>query len=186
VYGENDGENAGSSPPLTADLEEARRDMEMQRSEDLDEALKRLVPDCRCEGLLKERNLMLEEESPELHQTFRALTRLGPPSVAVVCLHRAGEHLKLEPDGTGPAVALDKVPNAALTGAIARHTIDVRHGAVRRRLAAQPVPAGWREHPLLRDHRAVVFTDGSYRLPDSPYTLCLDRELGLQIVKERS
>jgi CRISPR-associated endonuclease/helicase Cas3 len=186
VYAE-DQEGDGDRPPaVAAALEEARREMEQDREEEIDEALKRLVRRPHNKRLLRERNLMLAEESPEMHRTFRALTRLGPPSVPVVCLHRTEAGLTLEPDGSGPPVELSVEPDPALTEEIARHTIDVRHGAVMPRLAAQPGPSGWQDHPLLRDHRTVVFTNGVFTLAGTAYVLRLDREFGLQIVKETS
>jgi hypothetical protein len=160
--------------------------MEKQRMEEVDEALKRLILPFHSRRLLKERNLMLEEDSPEMHRTFRALTRLGPPSVPVVCLHRTDAGLTLEPDGSGPTVDLDQEPGADLTERIARHTIDVRHRALFHHLVDQSVPPGWRDHPLLEDHRVVIFRGGLCPFPGTPYALRLSREFGLEIEKEAS
>jgi CRISPR-associated endonuclease/helicase Cas3 len=186
VYGEDGETDEEWSPTVAAALEEAWQEMEKHRMEEVDEALKRLVPESHSQHLLKERNLVLEEDSPEMHRTFRALTRLGPPSVPVVCLHGTDGGLALEPDGSGPTVDLDQEPGVDLTARIARHTIDVRHGAVFHRLVDQPVPRGWRDHPLLEDHRAVVFNGGVCPLPGTPYALRLSREFGLEIEKETS
>jgi len=187
VYGEDEGaDDDGSSSASAAALAEARQDMERRRDEEIDEALKRLIPRSQSQRLLEERNLMLEEDSPEMHRTFQALTRLGPPSVPVVCLHQTEIGLKLEPSGSGPTVDLDQEPGADLTERIARHTLDVRHGAVFHNLVQQPVPSGWRDHPLLRDHRAVIFRDGLCPLPGTPYALRLCYEFGLEIEKEAS
>jgi CRISPR-associated endonuclease/helicase Cas3 len=184
VYGK-DGEGDWTPAIVTA-LEDARQEMEKQRMEEVDEALKRLIPESRSQRLLKERNLMLEEDSPEMHRTFRALTRLGPPSVPAVCLHRTEAGLTLEPDGSGPIVDLNQEPGADLTEQIARHTIDVRHRALFHQLVERPGPSGWRDHPLLNDHRAVVFDGGLCPFPGTRYAVRLSREFGLEIEKETS
>jgi CRISPR-associated endonuclease/helicase Cas3 len=186
VYGEDGKTDEGWTPAIATALEEAWQEMERHRMEEIDEALKRLIPEFHSQRLLKERNLMLEEDSPEMHRTFRALTRLGPPSVPVVCLHRTEAGLTLELDGSGPTVDLDQEPGADLTERIARHTIDVRHRALFHHLVDQSVPPGWRDHPLLEDHRVVIFRGGLCPFPGTPYALRLSREFGLEIEKEAS
>lgn len=185
VYGEQgaEGEEVRCSE-IAELLAITRLEMERHRDQEIDEALKRLVPACHSDRLLKERNLMLEEESPELHAAFRALTRLGPPSLPVVCLHRTERGLTLEPDGSGPQVDLDHQPEPALTEQIARHTIDIRHRGVFHHLVEQQVPVGWREHSLLQDHRAVIFREGHCPLSGTSYVLRLTHEFGLEIEKE--
>ena len=58
------------------------------------------------------------------------------------------------------------------------------HRAIVNHFLALPVPDGWRKHPLLRNYRLAVFTNNICSLADSPYTLWLSRELGLEIQKE--
>ena len=129
---------------------------------------------------------MLEEESPELHKALRALTRLGPPSIPLVCLHRTEAGLTLEPDGSGPVVDSAEEPDPNLTEKLARYTLNVSHRAVVQQFLEHPVPGGWRKHPLLNDHRVVIFTKGLCPLQGTPYALRLSTEFGLEIEKEMS
>jgi CRISPR-associated endonuclease/helicase Cas3 len=186
VYGEET--SIGEELPATVvdDLAEARREMEKDEDEEVDEAQKRLIPKPQNGRLIKQRNPMLEEESPELHKALRALTRLGPPSIPLVCLHRTEAGLTLEPDGSGPVVDLTEEPDPNLTEKIAQYTLNVSHGAVVQQFLEHAVPEGWREHPLLNDHRAVIFTQGLCPLQGTPYALRLSTEFGLEIEKEMS
>ena len=119
-----------------------------------------------------------------MHQAFQALTRLGPPSIPLVCLHRTELGLTLEPGGSGPVVDLVLEPGPELTRQLAQHAVRVTHRAIVNHFLAQPVPDGWRKHPLLRNYRLAVFTNNICSLTDSPHTLRLSRELGLEIQKE--
>lgn len=164
----------------------ARAQQKFTRDEDkqTSEAIKRLIRVPGAEDLLTQANAGLEEDAPEVHAAFQALTRLGEPSIALVCLHLTPRGLNTAADGSGAAVNLDAEPDRTLTGALARYTVNVSHRGVFNYFVKQEAPAGWREHPLLRDHRPAVFTDGQCPLPGSGYTLCLSRELGLEILKD--
>lgn len=182
VYG--DTPMAGASPEWEARLEATRRKMARNDDKEVFEAKKRLVPFPRDEGLLTGLNADLEEDAPAVHATFQALTRLGEPSVALVCLHMSGMGLNIEPGGSGHRVMLEHKPNADLTGHLARHTVSLTHRDIFKHFQAQEAPSGWRDHPLLRDHRVAIFTDGLCPLPGTEYTLRLSRELGLEILKD--
>ena len=187
VYGEEDASIGEELSPTVVDaLAEARREMEKDEDEEIDEAQKRLIPNPQVERLLKQRNQMLEEESPELHKALRALTRLGPPSIPLVCIHRTEAGLTLEPDGSGPVVDPNKEPDVELTEKLARYTLNVSHGAVVQQFLEHPVPGGWRKHPLLNDHRVVIFKSGLCPIQGTFYTLRLSTEFGLEIEKEMS
>ena len=81
-------------------------------------------------------------------------------------------------------MALNQKPDGELTGHLARHTVSLTHRGVFKYYLKQEVPSGWREHPLLSDHRVAIFTDGVCPLPGTKYTLRLSRELGLEILKD--
>ena len=115
---------------------------------------------------------------------LQALTRLIPPGVSLVCLHQTVEGLSLEPTGGGHAIDLKQPPSPELTKDLSRYTITVTHRLVVGYFLAQDVPEGWREHPLLHNHRVAVFADGVCTLTGTLYILRLNRELGLEIEKE--
>ena len=186
VYGDADGMPSSDdlSPSLAAEMEDARRQMQRHREKEQDEARKRLVAEPRNRRLMNVSEALLEEDKPELHRALQALTRLIPPGVSLVCLHQTEKGLALEPDGSGPTVDLAQPPTPELTQQLARYTITVTHRPVVDYFLAQDVPGGWREHPLLHNHRAVVFTDDVCPLSGTPYTLRQSHELGLEIEKE--
>lgn len=157
----------------------------MARSDDKDEfeARKRLIRAPHDERLLVDCNADLEEDAPAVNEAFQALTRLGDPSIDVVCLHAVGADLNTEPDGTGKAVKLEQKPDVELTGHLARHTVSLSHRRVFEYYLKQEVPAGWREHALLNNHRVAIFVNGSCPLAGTPFTLRLSRDLGLEILK---
>ncbi len=184
VYGDEDGLPSDLPDRIADALEEARQRMEKHYQEGVYEAQKRLIPPPDDEGLLASTTALLEEENPEVHRAFQALTRSGPPGLPVVCLHRTAVGLTLEPDGSGPAVDLDQEPDRGLTRLVGQYTLRITHQGVVQHLLKQPGPSGWRDHPLLRHHRVLIFEDGLCSLPDTRYALRLSRELGLTIEKE--
>ncbi len=186
VYGKETPVDEHLSATVVDALAQARRRMEKHQEEHVEEALRRLVRPPHDERLLKQRNPMLEEDSPELHQVFQALTRLGPQTLPLVCLHQTEAGLTLEPDGSGPVIDLTQEPDPDLTEKLARYTLNASHGRIVHYFLSQPVPKGWRTHPLLNDHRPVIFTNGFCPLPGTAYALRLSSEFGLEIEKETS
>lgn len=174
----------GLSPAWATRLAEAKQKMARGDDKDIFEARKRLIPPPDDASLLSSLNADLEEDAPAVHATFQALTRLGEPGISLVCLHAVGGALNTEPDGTGQAVKLDVRPDAELTGHLARHVVALTQRGIFDYYLSQEPPSGWREHPLLHDHRAAVFSDGLCPLPGTKYTLRLSRELGLEILED--
>jgi len=184
VYSDEDPPTDGLTPALAAALEKAQQQMKQHEEKHVYKALQKLIPGPQADNLLSQCNLSLEEDGPELHEAFQALTRLSPPGVSLVCLNQTPAGLTLEPDGSGPVVDLTQEPGPDLTKELAQYTLTVTHRQVVQHLLAQPVPLGWRDHPLLRTHQPVIFTDGVCPLAGTPYTLRLSRERGLEIEKE--
>ena len=184
VYGDQEPPAELLTVHLSKVLAEAEQKMHRHEEEHVYKARQKLVPYAGADDLLGKRSLGLEEDSPELHEAFRALTRLGRPGISLVCLHSGPDGLNVEPDGSGPAVDLEEPPDAELTRQLAMHTVTVTHRSVFDCLSAQPLPGGWKDHPLLRDHRVAVFTDGLCGLGNSGYTLRLTREFGLEIERK--
>jgi CRISPR-associated endonuclease/helicase Cas3 len=120
-----------------------------------------------------------EEDAPELHQSFQALTRLAPPSVQVVCLHGHADQITLDPSGAAP-LALSGVPSPTTTCALLERSLSIQHQGLVHALLEQPVPAGWRQSALLRHSRPVPF-DETATAHVGTYRLQLDAELGLVI-----
>ena len=157
--------------------------MEKRETEDSYKARQKLIPPPQARNLLSKSNLGLAEDSPDLHAAFQALTRLGPPSISLVCLHRVGDTLNTEPDGSGQTVALDQPPDEALTQALVRASVRVSHYGLVSYYWERQVPSGWVEHPLLSHYHVAVFESDLCPLDGTDYTLILTPNLGLEILE---
>ncbi len=137
--------------------------------------------------LLSQTILGLEEDDPTVHQTFQAKTRDIAPGVTLVCLFQAENGVHLEPENKAPS--FDHC--APLTSDIARdlwkNSITVQNWTLINYFGPQEksVPSSWREHPVLRYTRPVIFdADGLYHFDhdNKSYELNLSRTLGLQLI----
>jgi len=179
VYGP---EEPAAPSPWDDALRDARQKMERARRSDEFHARSNLVLPPEDEMLFSSDTQLKDEEDPTIHQSLRALTRLGPPSIQVVCLHRGPNGLTLEPDG-GDLIDLDTPPDDALAADLAHHAVAVSHHAIYKHLANGPAPAGWRKHSVLRYYRAAIFDQGIWEERHETYTMQLSRELGLRIAR---
>jgi len=168
-----------SKDKMANNLEKARR-----------EADKRLIAMPDHERLLTSRNEDLEEDNPVVHQAYQALTRLGPRTIAIVCLHQTPNGLNTEPDGSGTTIELDQKPDTFATQQLARYTVTIHHRSIvnffLEHSNSEYMPPAWKEHVLLRDHYLVIFTDHHFHLQGTTYHLYLTRACGLEIKKEES
>jgi CRISPR-associated endonuclease/helicase Cas3 len=177
------GDELPAGGKLAAVLAETQRKMETGMAEDAYKARSKLIASPQADNLLSKSNLGLAEDNPDLHAAFQALTRLGPPSISLVCLHQLGDTLSTEPDGSGRPVALDRKPDDEQTQALARATVTVSHWDLVTYFREQEIPAGWREHPLLNRSHVAIFASGVCQLEGVGYALRLTRQLGLEILK---
>ncbi len=76
---------------------------------------------------------------------------------------------------------LDDVPSKDDIATLLRHRVTIRQPRVKAALEALPEHAKWAKKPQLRYARPLVFQGGGFKIPDSPYTLRLTREYGLEI-----
>jgi len=172
-------------PALLKALESAKTAMEIEDGKNEYEARKRLVGKPTFDDLLTGTAAGLEEDSPDIHAAFQALTRLGPPSISLVCLHRTPTGLNTAPDGSGVTIELQRYPDAATTEALVRATVGVSRRDVLTHFQAQTGarPGVWRKHPLLRDHYIAEFDAAGRCSLNERLVLRLSREKGLELVK---
>jgi CRISPR-associated endonuclease/helicase Cas3 len=189
VYG--DGALSGPQPEMGAALEAAKRKLEKDERGDRFKARQRMVRQPDDEDLLMGENLGLEEDDPQVHAAFQALTRVDAPGLQVVCLHQIGDALMLDPDGMGGALNLESKPPRSLVRELARRTVTIQRLDIINHLLEAPASPmiekalnNWKKIPALRYHRLVIFHDGVCPLAGTPYTLRLSREFGLEITKE--
>lgn len=180
-----DQEPAGLAPTMADALRRACQKRQRHQDEDVFKARQKLIPTVQSRDLLVQRGLGLEEDQSELHDAFQALTRLTRPSISLVCLHQVAASLVPKPNGSGPMIDLELNPDDALTKELVRRTVSVSDSRVVHYFRDEEVPSGWQEHPLLQDHRLAIFTDGICPMPGTGWYLRLDRELGLEVLKQR-
>jgi CRISPR-associated endonuclease/helicase Cas3 len=123
-----------------------------------------------------------EDEDPSIHESVKAATRDGDPSIQVVCLKR--DEGKLSAVCGAVEVDLESEPGRSLTVELLASSVSVQTKGLYHALRDQQPPAGWKKSTHLRFHRAVEFVDA--QAPVGPYRLRLTRELGLVIEKEGS
>jgi len=114
----------------------------------------------------------LAEDDEELHEAHRAMTRLGGPSVEVVCLYQRDGQVYLTLEASEP-FDLSRKPDPegimALLGRSVR--LSFNPGLVKRILQL-PVPPEWEVTPHLCRHRLLLF---------SPDGRCLTENLPLEL-----
>lgn len=181
VYDDENPIPADLETSLREALEQAYQAMTRKMKRDRYKARKNLIPLPDDEDVLSADNRQLDEDKPELHEAWRAMTRLTRPSVTLVCLHRLADGVTLDPDGRRP-ISLKERPGRELAAELARRIVTLSTYPVFKHFIDQKPPPGWRKHPLLRYHRAAIFTEGRIDLGDS--WLILDPELGLMTEKK--
>jgi CRISPR-associated endonuclease/helicase Cas3 len=181
VYGQEELPADVLTPELSEGLAQALQELERHQEKDVHKAREKLVPACDTDDLVGFRSLDLEEDNPDLHRAFQALTRLAPPGVSLVCLHRTAEGVALEPDASGLLIDLEEQPDDRLTRELAERTIKVSSWPVVEHFLAERPPPAWKDSPVLRFHRLAIFDGGVCLLEGAPYALRLTRELGLEI-----
>lgn len=115
-----------------------------------------------------------EDDDPLLHQQLRAATRLGDPSVELICIERLPTgQLSL---GDGLPFDLDTEPDPQTTLRLVRRSIGVSRFSIVRALCTREHEA-WKKSAILRHRRPVIFENGRATVGGTP--LLLDPELGL-------
>ncbi len=138
-------------------------------TEDANQAAQRLIKVPSYDGQLADfTRANLEEDSPDLHKAFQALTRLTEPNVSVICLESTD--------------ALNSPLSASETKRLLRRALRITDRRVVFALLQTPVPSAWSRSALLRHHRPLLMREGLANV--AGHTLRYDNQLGLTIQKE--
>lgn len=184
VYG---GSELAASPELAARLQQAQAEGEQTRVTLQDEALQRLIPppsfDDTFTQFISRSQDLTDDENPQLHHAFRALTRFSDqPSYTIVCLRRRDGRTGVDTDRSFIEIALDQPPNERQLHALLDQTVSLSVRRATRYLETQQAASGWRQSALLRHCRAITFDEeGNAVSNDCP--LRLDPELGIVVVE---
>lgn len=121
----------------------------------------------------------LEEDSPEVHQTLQAATRLTEPTATIICLWEKNGKVFLDEKFTRE-IDLNKKPFPELTKELLRYSVGISNKSVVFKFFAEGVPKGWQESALLRHHRVLKF-DENRNCEKFGHIFRLDEKLGLTI-----
>jgi CRISPR-associated endonuclease/helicase Cas3 len=186
VYGEAVFAGMSEGAQQRLDNTQAKSDKERRKLEF--EARQRLVDDPESD-VLEFSSADLEEDDPNTHTAFQALTRFERPGTRVIFLHRINDALYLDPDGSMP-IDPTNMPGRRNAIRIAGMALTTRHRAVEQWLngahedALDEMHRRWKRIPELRHLRFAVLAEGSCKVPGTDITLRLSREYGLEIQKK--
>jgi len=184
VYGKF---NAEKYPPEIAEkLTKTQADMAKEFGRDAYKAAQNLIPPPGAKNLVTQRLQNLkDDEDPTLHDQVRAMTRLIPPGINLVCLHRMPDgSLNTEPDGSGRPIDLGRIPQSTAVEEMLKYTLSIHRRDVVRALA-EKTPPKWKRKAALRYHVPIVLEGGRCPIEGTNLTLVLDKALGLQVEKTR-
>lgn len=173
---------------LQREMEEAIKKAERDERKAIIEARKRLISTPDDEDLITTHNMGLEEEDANVHEAFRALTRLAEPGISIICLHRVNGNLYLDPNNLKEPLDITIKPDKELARQLLRRSLNIQNWAVVRYFSENEPELHWKhwkEAAALKYSIPIVFEDGKCKLKDSKYTLALDRQIGLEIQKEK-
>jgi len=133
----------------------------------------RILPPDYDDDILEDYNQLLEEDNPKVHPTLQALTRLGEPSVTLICLFPA------------EVARLKRSANVNLVEAkelLMRSVSLSRWDLVRFASDYLTTPSGWTRSPLLR-HHFLLPLDAAGAGEIGPYRVAVDPDLGVLVMK---
>lgn len=160
----------------SATLADLLRDLEADERQAID----REIPEPRsCKRIDELTRNHRAEDSPDIHPAHQALTRLGDPSVELICLFETPNGPALDSDGK-EAIDTGAEPSTALARRLLRRSVSVSRLDVVKQLLDDEPPSSWRRSSLLRRHRLARF-DADRRANVNGVWLRLDPELGLLV-----
>lgn len=121
------------------------------------------IDDCE---FLRNANIFRSDEldDPTVHEHFRAVTRLGDPSVECICLHRVSGNLAFDEQGNDP-VDTGTMPSADTLLRLLNRCVRISSRAVAPHLLpAHQVPGAWSRCGSLRHCALLAFENRSFQV----------------------
>ena len=163
--------------------EATRKCMEAAKERELDEAKDRWIKAPSYTGQLwRLAPNPREEDSPDFHRAHQAVTRLAPPSAAVVVLFGNQDAAFLDADDSEP-VDMNVPPSEDLMVRLLRRSVSISDRRLVFQLLEQSSPKSWRSVALLRNHRAVFLDGAQVSNEIGAYRIVLDDEVGVRVVR---
>lgn len=126
----------------------------------------------------------LEEDTPEIHKSLQAVTRLAEPSVTTVCLWENDGKIFLDEQLT-KQIDLNWKPHLEMTKELLKRSVGVTNKGVVFQFFAEVPPESWKDSALLRSHKVILF-DRERNAEKFGYVFRLDENVGLQITKKEN
>jgi len=187
VYGEQD---LGSvSERVTQKLKTTKQKLDEEVRNEKFEAGKQLIRKTDDEDLFGAPYGELDEDNPNLHKTFRAMTRNGGPNLNIICLHEIDNVLHFEPDATSLVYQLTTKINSSELKQLLRRSVSINRADIIpyflnvQSQQQQAIITIWQKCAALRYHSVAIFKDGICPVLGTNYILKLTRKYGLQILK---
>lgn len=157
-------------------LEDAQEKLERERDDfERSAEVRLLAPASSTDDPFTHFSLPLDEEDPDVAASLRAVTRLGGPSVSVVCIDdRAGQLFAF---GTQVPVDLTTTPEPPLAKVLVASSVQVSSPGLVRVLRQLQSPESWEDSPFLRRSLPLVLVGGACRFDE--HIVQYDSELGL-------
>lgn len=167
-------------------LQIAHQEMKLEQRVQGSKAKRPLIMPPDDYRLLDQTILGLEEDNPAVHGTFQAKTRDIAPGITLVCLFQAENGVLLKPNDDAPPFDYQSPLTPDRARALWQNSITVQNWTLINHFSPQEetVPPIWRNHPVLRFTRPVIFVDGVYHFThkEKAYELRLSQLLGLQLI----
>lgn len=177
VYAEDSVCPPDASPALRVYWDTTLADQRLAIEADQQQARHRYIGAPWSSGILSAvAPFLRDEDAPELHPAFQALTRLTEQNATIVCLGGTPEASLLRLNG--PPVILHTAPTLDATAAFLRRSLTISDRRVVFQLLEQEVPPAWRKSSLLRRLRPVYFNANGVALIGR-WRLRLDSDEGL-------
>ncbi len=136
------------------------------------------------ESIMDQASKNLDEDDPLIHESLRAATRLGPPSVTVICVHQVKQGIALDAKGSD-LFDLNTDINHKLVQDLMRQSLNISCYNPARLTAvfeASVMPVGWKRHAALRYTVLLPLVDGQIQLGKEVFRLNDDE--GLVITRQ--
>lgn len=150
---------------FTDALRAARDDMKLDDANSAFRGAQYVIGEAGDQRLIGRRSALLPDD-----EEHHVATRDVRPGIDVICIVDAPLRRMI-----GRAPSTDDIAT------LLEHKVTIRHTRVKAALEALPEQGGWAKRPQLRYARPLIFEGGSFKVPNSPFSLRLTREYGLEI-----
>lgn len=186
VYGEQDCTDTLKGK-LRISWEKSKGKLEAERSlYEIKAKTNRILSPYYEDEILEVFNRELEEDNPNISDIFQALTRLSKSqSISFICLY--GDTTEPRCDTLSEPLDTQTRPDVLKIKKLLNKSVQLSHKTIVNSLTNSSdsiLPRAWRKDPLLRHHYWLFFDEkGLCTTKFTDYTLSLDDELGLVIIK---